>query len=113
MRTLIKLLLSAAVIYGSWQVGLAYWDWYQFRDRVQDAAQFSRGVPEAEVTARVAEIAAGLELPLDADQVSVRREKTHTFVDVEYMEQIEILPGVRVPWRFAVHVDAWTETVTR
>ena len=112
MRTLIKLLIAALVIHGSWRAGLAYWDYYRFRDAVTETAQFSEKRSDQEVHARVMEIAAGLGLPVEPERVTVRREENHTFVDAAYTVQIEIAPRYRIPWEFKVSADAWTISST-
>ncbi len=111
MRVLIKLLIAGMVVHGSWRAGMAYWDYYRFRDAVQAAAQFAGDRSTHEVQARVLEIASSLGLPVEAERVSVRRESNHTFVDATYVRQIEILPAYQIPWEFTVNVDAWTITL--
>jgi hypothetical protein len=113
MRVLVRLLLSAFVVYASGRVGLAYWDWYRFRDAAQAVAQFAGDAPEAEVKVRVLEVASTLRLPLEAEQISVRRVQTHTFIDAAYVYPIELLPSYQVPWKFAVNVDAWTASMPK
>ena len=108
MRTLIKLLVAGAVIHASWRTGNAYWTYYQFRDEVQAAAQFGGNHSDREVHARVVEIASRLQVPVTDEQISVRREQNHTFIDLAYVDRIEILPRYVYPWEFKVSVDAWT-----
>jgi hypothetical protein len=108
MRVVIKLLIAGLVVHGSWRAGAAYWDYYRFRDAVQELAQFARDSSDGVVQARVLEIASTFQLPLEAERVSVRREGPHTLIDAAYVDQIEILPSYRVPWTFTVNVDAWT-----
>ena len=108
MRVLIKLLLAALLVHGSWRAGMAYWDFYRFRDGVQAAAQFAGDRSTEAVTTRVLEVASVLRLPVDPERVKVRREGDHVLVDVEYTARIEILPAYLVPWTFALAIDAWT-----
>ena len=108
MRVLIKLLIAALLVHGAWRAGLAYWDFYRFREDVQETAQFAGGRSPDEVKARVLEIGSTLRLPLDPERVSVRREGDHVLVDAAYTARIEILPAYLVPWTFALAVDAWT-----
>src|SRR6185436_13720016 len=43
MKTLIKLLVAAAIVYASWKCGNAYFRFYQLKDAAQDAALFGAG----------------------------------------------------------------------
>lgn len=113
MRILIKLAIAGLVIHGSWRVGSAYWTYYRFRDAVQAAAQFSGDKSEREVQSRVLEIASAMQVPVAPEQVSVRREQNHTFIDAAYFDQIEVLPTYRYPWEFKVKVDAWTVSLSK
>jgi hypothetical protein len=108
MRALIKLVLAALVIFATWRVGSVYLRYYQFRDEVQQTAQFSGQRSETDLHGRVIEIAKEHQIPLDAERVKVRREENHTRIDASYVEQIEILPAYRYPWEFTVNIDAFT-----
>jgi hypothetical protein len=108
MRVLIKLLIAGLLVHGAFRVGLAYWDFYQFRDDVREAAQFGAGRSPDEVKARVLEIGSALRLSLDPERVTVRREDDRVLVDASYTTPIEALPAYPVPWTFTLHVDAYT-----
>jgi hypothetical protein len=108
MRALIKLVLAALIIYATWRVGSVYLRYYQFKDEVQQTAQFSGQRSENELHTRVLEIAREYQIPLDAERLKVRREDNHTRIDASYVEQIEILPSYRRPWEFTVNIDAFT-----
>ncbi len=40
-----------------------------------------------------------------SDEVGVRREGPHTYVDTSYTEAINVLPWYAYPYTFQVHVD--------
>ena len=73
MKTLIKLALAALVIHAAYQVGIAYWDHYQFQDAVQQVAQFGESEPLPEIKRRVLELAAERGLPIEDDALVVTR----------------------------------------
>lgn len=108
MRTLVKLGLTALVLNAVWQLGSAYWTYYQFRDAVQDVAEFSADKSQTVVEGRVRELADRLEIPLAPEHVHVKKEQTHTYIDASYVQKIELLPRYPYPWQFNVSVDGWT-----
>ena len=108
MKTLIKLIIAAAIVHATWRAGTVYFRYYQFRDNLQQVAQFSGGRSENELQNRAVEIARELEVPVDPDNIRVRRQENHTLIDASYEERIELLPRYFYPWRFNVSVDAFT-----
>jgi hypothetical protein len=113
MKTLIKLLIAAAIVYASWKGGTAYWRFYQLRDGAQDAALFGASRSASEIRNSVVELANELNLPVDPDKVVVRREPNHTYVTTSYVEKVEILPSFFYPWEFKLDVDVLTMTPPR
>lgn len=108
MKTLIKLIIAALVVHATWRAGTVYFRYYQFKDAVQQTAQFSGTRSENALRDRVLEIAKELQVPLDSDRVTVRRQDNHTLIDATYDEQIELLPRYYYPWVLKVNVDAFT-----
>jgi hypothetical protein len=108
VKLLLKLLLAGAILHGSWRAGAAYWKYYAFVDDVQSTAQFAGEQTIPELHARVMQLASALDVPLSAEHVNVRRQDTYTFIDVEYVDRIEILPRYFYPWKFDVSVEAFT-----
>ena len=108
MKALIKLIIAALVVHATWRAGMVYWQYYQFRDGVQQIAQFAGRQPDAEVHNRVLGLAKELLVPLDPDRLSVRRQENHTLIAASYDERIELLPRYFYPWEFRVAADAFT-----
>ena len=108
MKALLRLVIAALVIHATWRAGAVFWRNYQFKDGVQQTAQFSGQKSNAELVRQVMEIASANEIPIEESAVNVRRTENHTLIDVSYEEQIEIVPRYFYPWRFNVNVDAFT-----
>jgi hypothetical protein len=108
MKTLIKLTIAAIVIHATWRAGTVYFRYYQFRDGLQQTAQFSGGRSENELRNRAYEIATQYEVPIAPEHIRVRREDNHTLIDASYEERIELLPRYYYPYQFKVSVDAFT-----
>ncbi len=108
MKTLVKLAIVALVLHATWRAGSVYLRYYQFKDNVHQAAQFSDRRPEHELRERIMSLARQYEVPLEPEALRVRREDNHTIVDATYTERIEILPKYFYPWDFKVNVDTFT-----
>ena len=108
MRTIIKLAITALILHATWRAGSAYFRYYQFRDGVTQTSQFSGARREDELHARVMELARELQVPVEPQNVNVRREDNHTLIDARYTEQIEVVPRYFYPWEFKVNVDTFT-----
>jgi hypothetical protein len=108
MKTIVKLVIAALIVHATWRAGNVYLRYYQFKDNVRQAAQFSDQRPEGELHQRVLSLAKQHEIPVEPEAVRVRREDNHTLVDAVYTERIEILPRYFYPWQFKVSVDTFT-----
>ena len=108
MKALLRLVIAALVVHATWRAGTVFWKNYQFRDGVQQTAQFSGLRSDAELLEQVMMIARENEIPIEADAVNVRRTNNHTLIDASYEERIEFLPRYFYPWRFDVNIDAYT-----
>ncbi len=108
MKTLLKLALAALVVHAGYQVGMAYWDHYQFQDAVQQVAQFAEREPAEAVKARVLDLAADRGLPIGNEDLDVERGQRRIEINGAYVRDIALAPGFSRPWDFTVHVVVLT-----
>lgn len=108
MKTLIKLIIAAAVLHATWRTGMAYFRYYELKDDLQQIAQFSGNRSESELHDQALQAARRYDIPLNPSRVAVRREENHTLIEASYDERIELLPAYYYPWRFDMNVDAFT-----
>jgi len=108
MKTIIQLLIAALILNAGWHIGNAYYKYYNFKDDVQQAALFGNSKSEVELQNRVLQLASQSQLPLAAENVSVRRENEHTFVNAAYTEQVQIVPTYFYPYEFKMNLDVLT-----
>jgi hypothetical protein len=108
MKTLIKLIIAAAIIHATWRAGMVYFKYYQLKESMQEIALFSARQSDQDLKRRVEEMAKGLDIPLNPEDISVRRTDNHMLIDASYDERIELLPRYFYPWHFEVNVDALT-----
>jgi hypothetical protein len=107
MATIIKLLIAALLINAVAQAGLAAFKYYKFEDTVHEALLFSASATDAELSARIAEIAADQDVPVDATDITVKREKYGLSVEMSYDEGIALIPGVYTKvWTFTPSASA-------
>jgi len=108
MKTLVKLLVIAAVLLATYRVGSVYWDHYQFEDQVKELAQFTDRNHAQELPGKILDLAQKMDIPLDAEGLAVTREQRKVTVDASYVRHVEILPRFSRDWEFAVHVSVLT-----
>ena len=108
MKALIKLVIAALVVHATWRAGDAYLRYYRFKDGLQQAAQFSLGRSVTEVHNQAVEVAKENDVPIEPDQIAVRRQDNHTLIDASYEERIELFPRYYYPYQFKIAVDAFT-----
>jgi len=112
IRTAIKLALLAAVANATWHVFTAYSTNYKFLDAVEYAAESRGDKTDEQLRQQVIDMAAQAELPIDAGQLTVTHQETHTVVETSYTRVVELFPGIIYPWPFKVHVDAYVKAPT-
>lgn len=107
MRLLFKLAIVFLILHALYRYGVVYVHYQQFKDAVQETALFAKEKDEPQILARVMELAAQYEIPLDRRYVQVRRQGETTFIDAVYVEEIEWLPTWKKPMEFTVGTKAW------
>ena len=107
MKQLIKLAIAALITYAAWNAGNAWLGYIRFKDDVEQLAAFGTKMSDDELRAKVLDAASQRAVSLNDDLV-VRRENAHTFVDASYTDAVNILPWYQYPWTFEIHVSAIT-----
>jgi len=87
---LLKLLLLATAGYFAFGIGQVYWDYFQYRDRMQQEARFAASRTDGVIKRRLFLFADSLGLPEGAKQIRVRRTGKHVYIWAEYYENIEL-----------------------
>jgi hypothetical protein len=106
VKIIIKLLLAALIANATFHIGSAYLGYYRFKDGAREAALTPR-ITDAQLRDRVMELASENDAPLDADDLQIRRDGTHIYVDASYAQPVEVIPGKSFPWQFAWSVDVF------
>jgi hypothetical protein len=104
MKTIIKLLVAAAVINACARVGVAAWGYYQLQDAVHEIALFG-GESTSDMQTAIVAKAMDLNVPLDAAHVDVQRDGRHTMVQARYTKDVELFPGYTYAVPFSIDED--------
>ncbi len=105
IKLIIKLAIAALVANATWRVGNAYLSYYRFTDSLTQAAQFGGNKTDAELHARMMELAQTYDIPIDDETLTIQRNRDHTVIVGDYTQPIEVAPGYQYPWRFKVSID--------
>jgi hypothetical protein len=105
IRTVIKLAIVALVVHAAVKTVPVYWNYFKFKDAVEETAKFSSRRTEEEVQARVLAIANRLDVPVTANDIHVRKDRDRTFVETEYTAELEYFPGKVYPVEFKIQVE--------
>ena len=108
IKTIIKLGLVALVANATWQGVNAYWPHYKFEDAVRSTVQFRSSRTDAELRARILELAANYDVPVAEDDIEIKREEAHTVVDASYVRPVNFVPGYTYKLPFKLHVDTFS-----
>ncbi len=107
IKSVLKIVIAVLIANALFRVASAYISYYKFQDAVSEVAIRSSNQTDDQVKARVAELAAQYEEPLDADDVMVSRTEQHTYIDANYTKPVAVLPGYQYQWPFSLKVDGY------
>jgi hypothetical protein len=106
MKTIIKILITAAVINAAARGFLAASSYYELKDDTQQAVTFGGESPTDQIQNQILESAEKLNLPVDPDSVEVTRAGLRTTAAVEYTQPVEFFPSFTYPVNFRFTVEA-------
>ena len=110
MKTLIKLIVAAAVLNAAARYGLSAWTHYEFRDSVEQTLLFGADSSPQELVDAIMREAERQDVPLDRESVELERQQNVDSVKAGYVDEIELFPRYTYSkiWEFDVqvrHVD--------
>lgn len=101
MKTLLKILVVAAVVNGAYRFGMAEYRFSQLKDSTHSMLVLGTETPLEKLKGQILTKAATLHLPLPAEQVSLARQNITTTAAVSYHQDIEVFPGFTVPREYS------------
>jgi hypothetical protein len=108
MKTLIKVLIAAAIINAAVRVGYAYAGFYQLKDASQELLTFGTQAQAGEIQRRMLQKANELNVPLSPEGIEVKRDGLKTIATAAYTQPVEVFPSYQYPidFRFSVETVA-------
>ena len=107
IKTIIKLLLVLAIVNGLYRTGAVAWDYFRLRDEAEQLIIFGARTPVEDLHGRILAKAQELEIPLEPENLDVRREGDRTLVYASYQQSLEYFPNVTYPVNLSFTVDAF------
>lgn len=125
---LVKIAIALLVLNGLVRLGAAYLADYRFEDRLTEIAQFGERRTDAQLCDQALEAAQGLDLPIVAEGIRIRRGAAAAFmcgkgaqgaavakqggahklfIDVSYERDVSILPGYARRFSFSPSIEVW------
>jgi hypothetical protein len=101
MKTLFKIGTTLVILTMCFQAARYYLNNFQFEDAAQQRLLFETRASDSQIVDIVMKLANEYQLPLKADDVSVRMIGQDRVVEMEYTEMVPLIPGVfTYPWKF-------------
>ena len=105
MKTVVKLVIVLALLNAVARSAYAWWNYYQLKDGTQQLLTFGVDVTPDQLLGEIVQKATDLDIPLDAENVDVRRDGLRTSAAVSYSQPIEFFPRYVYPVEFSFTVD--------
>jgi hypothetical protein len=98
IKKVISFVVFLLVMNAGLRVGLVYFHDQQFKDALRELSLFSGGKSEEIIKAKVLELAAQNQIPLDPDFVEMSKKVTpgvgdHFVIKVSYAVNVPVVPG--------------------
>ena len=107
IRTIVKLIIAVAIINAAARVAMAAWVYYQLKDEAQQVVLFGANTPTETLRSEILDKAEELDVPLDANDVDVRREGNRTVAYASYVQPIDLLPVYSYPVDLSFAVEGF------
>ena len=101
MKTLLKLLVVAAVVNGAYRFGMAEYRFSQLKDSTHSVLALGTNTPIEQLKDQILRKATDLSLPVSGERVSLAREGLRTSAAVSYQQDIEYFPGLTYPRQYS------------
>src|SRR5262245_64148136 len=105
MKTVIKLIIAAALINAMARGAMAQWNYYQLKDGAQQLLTFDVDASPEQLKSAILDKATELDLPVEADDVTVNRNGLRSSATVSYTQPIEFFPRYVYPMKYSFADD--------
>jgi type III secretion system FlhB-like substrate exporter len=107
LKTLIKLVIAVVLINAAYRAGTVFLKYYQFKDEIDQIVLFGQAEAAPQLKSEILQEATKRDVPLDEDDVMVRREGARTVADVSYADTVELFPRFIYPVKFSFSAEAF------
>lgn len=106
MKTIIQLLIVAAILHAVGRAALSAMTYYELKDASHEILVFGRDASEDQLAEGILVKASELHVPLQPEALAVRRDADRTVAEASYTETVELLPRYRFPVKYSFRVEA-------
>lgn len=107
VTTVLKLALTLAVLHAVGRGGLVALTYYQFKDAAQQTAVFGGEADLTVLQNTVMQRALELDVPIQPEQIQVKRLGPRTLIEAAYTQRVEYFPNQFYPIRLAFSVEGF------
>lgn len=104
-RKLLDLLFVILIVNAVWRLGPPFYQYFEFRSQVAEAARWSTAGSTTELKQAVLDTARRMNVPLREEDVSVTRRRERLLVNVRYVQPLEVVPLYYYDYEFSIAVD--------
>ena len=97
MKTLLKLIVAGAILFGAYRAGMAEYRFSQLKESTHSILVLGTETPVEDLRQQILKRAGDLVLPVSEENVDVAREGVRTTATVSYHQNVEIFPGFTYP----------------
>jgi hypothetical protein len=108
MKTVLKLVIAVALLNAVIRGADAAWSYYQIKDAAQRTLLFAASSTSAQLKAQILATAVDLQVPMRAEDLTVRQQGGRRLAEATYIKPIEFFPNYRYPVSFSFAVEAVT-----
>jgi hypothetical protein len=101
MKTILKLVIAAALLNAAVRGANAAWNYYQLRDSAQQTLLFGSQWTAEQIHQEIIKTAMELDLPLEPENLAVRLVGRRRMAEGSYTQMIELFPSYRYPVDFS------------
>jgi hypothetical protein len=94
LKTIVRLLLAAFVIYACVQGGRAEWRHYEFKDAVEQEVRYGASKTPSQLQQRLIQLAGEHGITVPPDAVTIEKRRQQTYIALAYTEGIPLVPRV-------------------
>jgi hypothetical protein len=108
LKTIIKILIAAALLNAAARGGMAAFTYFQFRDRAEQLIIFGAKSTPEELHGQIVETAEELGIPIGPESITVEREGSRTRAEAAYVQPVEFFPRYSYPVNLSFRVEGFS-----